>query len=216
MSWVWRQYSNCAAADVERAAGDLAEPHVLPADLELAGREAHRRRAVAAAAGLVEHQGPMLAPELFHHRRRGVGDEHAFDHWRALRDVTDRRERVALLRAARRRPSGAPGRGHRPRPADTATGSEEAERLGRVADQQVLGLLIVVEHHLVGFAPDARLLVAAERRMGGIGVVAVDPDAARRGCRGPCDSSAVRSGSIRPRRGRRACRWRWRALRLRP
>src|SRR5712691_904027 len=50
--------------------------------------------------------------------------------------------------------------------------SEEAELLGAVADQHVLGLLVVVEHHLVGFAADARLLVAAERRMCGIGVIA--------------------------------------------
>ncbi len=38
-------------------------------------------------------------------------------------------------------------------------GSEEAQRIGVVADQQVLGLL----HHLVRLAVDAGLLVAAER-----------------------------------------------------
>src|SRR6267142_269750 len=57
--------------------------------------------------------------------------------------------------------------------------SEEAELLGTVADQHVFGLLIVVEHHLVGLAADARLLVAAERRMRGIGVIAVVPHPAR-------------------------------------
>src|SRR5271166_5401539 len=57
------------------------------------------------------------------------------------------------------------------------SGSEEAERLRRVADEEVLGLLIVVKHHLVGLAPDAGLLVAAERRMGRVGVIAVGPDA---------------------------------------
>src|SRR5271154_4652969 len=56
--------------------------------------------------------------------------------------------------------------------------SEEAELLRAVADQHVLGLLIVIKHHLVVFAADARLLVAAERRMRGIGVVAIGPDAA--------------------------------------
>src|SRR5512134_3859704 len=40
--------------------------------------------------------------------------------------------------------------------------SEEAERLRRVAHQQVLGLLVMVEHHLVRLAADARFLVAAE------------------------------------------------------
>ena len=56
--------------------------------------------------------------------------------------------------------------------------SEEAELLRAVADQEVLGLLVVIEHHLVGLAADARLLVAAERRMRRIGMVAVGPDAA--------------------------------------
>ena len=55
---------------------------------------------------------------------------------------------------------------------------EEAQRLGVVAHQQVLGLLVVVEHHLVGLAADAGLLVPAERRMRGVRVVAVRPDAA--------------------------------------
>src|SRR5581483_8260020 len=57
--------------------------------------------------------------------------------------------------------------------------SEEAELLLAVADQHVLGLLIVVEHHPVGLASDARLLVAAERRVRRIGVIAVGPHAAR-------------------------------------
>jgi hypothetical protein len=45
--------------------------------------------------------------------------------------------------------------------------SEEAERVLRVADQQVLGLLVVVQHHLVVLPADAGLLVAAERRVRG-------------------------------------------------
>jgi hypothetical protein len=61
-----------------------------------------------------------------------------------------------------------------------ATGrrSEEPERLRAVADQQVLRLLVVVEHHLVVLATDAALLVAAERRVRRVDVVAVGPDAA--------------------------------------
>src|SRR5580704_14327801 len=57
--------------------------------------------------------------------------------------------------------------------------SEEAQRLGAVAHQHVLGLLVVIEHHLVRLAPDARFLVAAERGMRGIGVVAIGPHASR-------------------------------------
>ncbi len=56
--------------------------------------------------------------------------------------------------------------------------SEEAQLVRAVAHEQVLGLLVVVEHHLVVLAADAGLLVAAEGRMRGVGVVAVGPHAA--------------------------------------
>src|ERR1700681_3391826 len=63
---------------------------------------------------------------------------------------------------------------------DRVTGpcSEEPLRLIAVGDEQVLGLLVVVEHHLVVLAAESRLLVAAERRMRGVGVVAVGPHSA--------------------------------------
>src|ERR1035437_3081250 len=61
-------------------------------------------------------------------------------------------------------------------------GSEKAALLGTIADQQVLRLLVVVEHHLVGFSAAARLLVSAERSMGWISVITVGPDAARLYC----------------------------------
>ncbi|EAQ00328.1 carR [Janibacter sp. HTCC2649] len=57
--------------------------------------------------------------------------------------------------------------------------SEEPELVRAVADQEVLGLLVVVEHHLVVLAADAGLLVATERGVRGVLVVAVDPDASR-------------------------------------
>src|SRR6266536_1625129 len=66
----------------------------------------------------------------------------------------------------------------RRRAADIWPPLEEAELLRAVADQEVLGLLIVIEHHLVGLAADTRLLIAPERRMRRIGVVAVGPNAA--------------------------------------
>src|ERR1700733_15909634 len=58
-----------------------------------------------------------------------------------------------------------------PRPA----GLKEAQRLSAVADQHVLGLLIMIQHHLVRLTADARLLVAADRRVRRIGVIAVGP-----------------------------------------
>mmetsp|Transcript_27116 Transcript_27116/g.79141 ORF Transcript_27116/g.79141 Transcript_27116/m.79141 type:complete len:412 (-) Transcript_27116:686-1921(-) len=56
---------------------------------------------------------------------------------------------------------------------------KEAELGLVVRDEHVFGLAVVVEHHLVCLATEARLLVAAERRVRRVGVVAVDPDAAR-------------------------------------
>src|SRR6202042_708719 len=56
--------------------------------------------------------------------------------------------------------------------------SEEAQGLGAVAHQDVLGVLIVVEHHLVVFAADAGGLVSAERGMRRVGVIAIGPDPA--------------------------------------
>src|SRR3974390_3719866 len=56
-----------------------------------------------------------------------------------------------------------------------AARSEEAELLRAVAGQHVLGLWVVIEHHLVGLAAHAGLLVAAERRVRRIGVIAVRP-----------------------------------------
>src|SRR3989440_6869034 len=58
---------------------------------------------------------------------------------------------------------------------------EEPQRLRRIAHQQVLGLLVMVEHHLVVFAADARLLVATEGGVRGIGVVAVRSEERRVG-----------------------------------
>src|SRR5579872_5627771 len=57
------------------------------------------------------------------------------------------------------------------------TQSKEAELLWAVADQEILGLLIVIEHHLVVLAADAGLLVAAERGVRRVGVIAIGPDA---------------------------------------
>ena len=46
-----------------------------------------------------------------------------------------------------------------------------------VGDEQVLRLLVVVEHHEVVFAPDAGLLISTESGMRRVGVVLVDPHA---------------------------------------
>src|SRR5579871_4816271 len=56
---------------------------------------------------------------------------------------------------------------------------EKPQRLGAVAHQHVLRLLVVVEHHLVRLATDAGLLVPAERRVRGVCVVAVGPHSPR-------------------------------------
>src|SRR5262245_24250982 len=63
-------------------------------------------------------------------------------------------------------------------PAPVSLGlSEEADGLGVLSPQEVLGLLLAVEHHAVILAAEARLLVSAECGMCGVQVVAVHPDA---------------------------------------
>mmetsp|Transcript_22780 Transcript_22780/g.66995 ORF Transcript_22780/g.66995 Transcript_22780/m.66995 type:complete len:305 (-) Transcript_22780:714-1628(-) len=57
--------------------------------------------------------------------------------------------------------------------------SEEAQLVLVERDEHVLGLAVVAQHHLVRLEAEARLLVAAERGVRRVGVVAVDPDAAR-------------------------------------
>src|SRR5690606_31382960 len=58
------------------------------------------------------------------------------------------------------------------------TESKESQRAGAVADQQVFGLLIMLQCLFVGFAADTGFLVATEGGVGRVGVVAVGPDAA--------------------------------------
>jgi hypothetical protein len=58
------QYSNCSAADVERRVRNGAQVDIPGTDAELAARVAHRRAAVAAAAGLMEHQRAVSACSL--------------------------------------------------------------------------------------------------------------------------------------------------------
>src|SRR4051812_35343198 len=67
---------------------------------------------------------------------------------------------------------------------------EETERLLAIADEQILCLLIMIEHHLASLATDAGLFVAAECRMRRIGVIAVGPHA-------PCLNLTAKSVSTR-------------------
>ncbi len=55
--------------------------------------------------------------------------------------------------------------------------SEQAQRRGAVAHQQVFGLLIGIQRHLVRFPTDAGLFIAAERRMRRVDMIAVGPHA---------------------------------------
>src|SRR4029077_15679594 len=103
-------------------------------------------------------------------------------YWRRSTSISSRAAGVKQTRATKAASEG-PEAGSRIRPRASAAGcgcarSEEAERLGTIAHQHVLGLLVMVEHHLVRLAPDPRLLVAPERGMGRIQVKAVGPDAA--------------------------------------
>ena len=65
---------------IEGNAADLAELHVVAADAELGLGVAHRRRAVAAAARLVEHQGPVLGAQPLEELERLIRGQHPFNH----------------------------------------------------------------------------------------------------------------------------------------
>src|SRR5450631_2279217 len=54
---------------------------------------------------------------------------------------------------------------------------EESQRLRAVTHQHILGLLIMIQHHLVRLTTHARLLVTAKRGVRRIGVIAVGPHA---------------------------------------
>src|SRR5690554_8200701 len=54
--------------------------------------------------------------------------------------------------------------------------SEEPERVGVVAGQHTLGLLIVFQRDLVGLAANTGLLVTTEGRVRRVCVIAVHPD----------------------------------------
>ncbi len=70
-------------ADVKLAAGNLAQQHILRSNAEIARGIAHRRRPVAAAPGLVEHQSSVLALDPRHHLGCPVRDLDAIDHYLA-------------------------------------------------------------------------------------------------------------------------------------
>src|ERR1700744_5366109 len=63
-----------------------------------------------------------------------------------------------------------------PRAQSTCDRLEETLRVLRVGHEKVLRLLVVVQHHLVVLAADTGLLVATERGVRRVGVVAVRPD----------------------------------------
>ena len=71
---------------IEIAARDFAKPDVRRADDELTFRITHRRRPVAASAGLVEHQLAVFGAELFDDRGgfRGDSDTLYFLGWHKL------------------------------------------------------------------------------------------------------------------------------------
>ena len=65
-----------------------------------------------------------------------------------------------------------------PAPTPRCSCSEEAQLVLVVRGEDVLGLAVMRQHHLVRLAPEAALLVPAKGRVGRVGVVAVEPDAA--------------------------------------
>ena len=65
------------AVHPELAAGNLAHLLVDSPQLELPNLKTHGGAAVAAAPGLMEHDGPVLALQFFDELARGLGHAHA-------------------------------------------------------------------------------------------------------------------------------------------
>src|SRR4029453_4138404 len=125
---------------IERSISYISQPYVAVTNQKLPLRVAHRRAAVAAAAGLVEHDGTMLRLYDFDQRQSVIGSDNLAHFCRHL-----------------------------------TTRLEEAQGVRAVADEQVFGLLIMGKHHFVILAPNARRLIAGERRMRRIRMIAVRP-----------------------------------------
>jgi hypothetical protein len=132
---------------VEGHAADLAELHVVAADAELGLGVAHRRRTVAAAARLMEHQGPMLGAQPLDQLERFIRGEHAFDHDHrhtllvmpgldpGIYSLTPRRGETTAEWVA----------GSSPAMTSRVSRLEEVHRLRAVAHQHVRGLLCIVD-----------------------------------------------------------------------
>src|SRR5438067_11126819 len=72
-----------------------------------------------------------------------------------------------------------------------AFGLEEPEWIRVIADQHTLGLRVVLEHHAVVLTADAGRLVAAERRVCRVLVVAVGPHPAGLDCAAHAERAAA-------------------------
>src|SRR6476646_8008157 len=151
-------------AYVERCATDITQQSVIVTDDEIPLRITHRCTAVAASAGLVKHQIAVLLAQGGDQCSCGVSRGDAQDLLGHESLSTNRDD----IDTPHRRWGGT---------GQSSRGSEEAELVLAIAHQHVLGLLIVVEHHLVVLAADTRLLVATERRVRRVLMVAVRPDA---------------------------------------
>src|SRR3977135_1237494 len=80
MSWVFLQEAEGVGAKRAAPAADRAKLDVIAADAEFAFGKAHGRRAVAAAARLVKHQGPVARPQALDQIERGICGKNPVHH----------------------------------------------------------------------------------------------------------------------------------------
>ena len=164
---------------IERTASDLSQQHIV-GGVDFTLQVAVCRAAVTAAARLMKDQiRAMLSLQPFDQGQRCFGRGNSFNHAHSApygRKMRPRPPHKLLTRGGRTLHGGpAPSASPRCGRTTSVPCSEEAELVRAVAHQQVLGLLIVVEHHLVVLATDAGLLVATEGSVRGIRVIAVGP-----------------------------------------
>src|SRR5699024_1513872 len=130
-----------------------------------------RRRPGSVQAGPGRAAGPAVVPGWWW----GAGSWSVLPQWVRRADPAVRAGPTGRSRGAGRSVGPAARTGPSAEPVGGC--SEEAELLFRVADQQVLRLLVVVEHHQVVLPPDARGLVPAERGVRRVAVIVVHPHA---------------------------------------
>ena len=151
-----------AGRDVDQEPGRAPALVLVGVDVERRSADLPQAQVVGASRQLAvleaDRGGAVAAPPRLEERERPVGGLEATNHLERRRGCANRRRTIASR-------------------VEAGPSLKEPHRVLVVADQQALGLRVVLEHHPVVLAADAGALVAAERGVRRVLVVAVGPHA---------------------------------------